>query len=41
MIVTDGATPSLARRLAGIAGVTKVRAEKTYPSWTRWSGTRS
>ena len=31
LVVTDGATPALARRLAGLAGVTRIRAERTFP----------
>jgi subtilisin family serine protease len=31
LIVTDGATASLARRLASVEGVTRIRAEKTVP----------
>ena len=31
MVVTDGATPALARRLAALGGVKKVRAERTFP----------
>ncbi len=31
LVVTGGATPALARRLAGLAGVSKIRAERTFP----------
>ena len=31
LVVTDGATPSLARRLAALPGVKKVRAERRFP----------
>jgi subtilisin family serine protease len=31
LVVTDGATPSLARRLASLPGVKKVRAERRFP----------
>ncbi len=31
LVVTDGATPALARRLSRLPGVTKIRAERTFP----------
>jgi subtilisin family serine protease len=31
LVVTDGATPALARRLAGLAGVKSIRAARTFP----------